>query len=277
MSSVGTAHRINSSSKTPVSLDQMDRHPDFPAASDYDSPCAIAAYVLLVEDFTVDDNVSNGEGAITWCWKETASQMSKHPSTSIYDPKNCWIKYNDAACAILEESFQVQGKTGACSPSSGHVVDFATMKQRKVSTGWEREVQRLVGANSNTTPSVVWCWEETACRVPNHAASQIVGDPKDCMVRYDQVANDALERTYQSQDGTGECTPVPGYTVNFDCMMQTKIATGYQRKVHRMDEPEAMEQATAGVRGPKIVNSTSGHKPFFKRLLSRRSSDSQKN
>jgi hypothetical protein len=80
-------------------------------ASDSDSPRAIAAHVLLVEDLTVDDNVSNGKGAVTWCWKETASQMSKHPSSLIYgDPKQYWIKYDDAACAILEESFQVQGE-----------------------------------------------------------------------------------------------------------------------------------------------------------------------
>jgi hypothetical protein len=150
------------------------------------------------------------------------------------------------------------------------------MKQGKLSTGFEREIHRLVGANSNTKPSVVWCWEEPSCRIPSHAACQIVGDPKDCLVRYDQASNDALEVRYQSQDGRGDCTPMPGYTVNFDCMTQTKIATGFQRKVHRLNEPEARQQATAWIRGPKVVNPTSGHKPFFKRVLSRRRLDSQK-
>jgi hypothetical protein len=188
-------------------------------------------------DFSIGQGAGNGA---TWCWKETPNQMSKHLMTAIYgDPTDCWIKYDDAANPFLESSFQ-DGR-GHCSPSSGYEVDFRTMKQRKVSTGFEREVQRFVVANttSTTESSAVWCWEETPQHMSNHPSYQIVGDPQDCLVRYNQASNDALERTYQSQNGRGNCTPMPGYMVDLERMIQTKIATGFERNVQRLEESEA--------------------------------------
>jgi hypothetical protein len=93
-----------------------------------------------------------------WCWQETDTQMSMHHAESFYgDPANCWIKYDDDTNAELESAFQTQGKKGECSPSDGYTVNFETMKQTKISTGFHRDVQRVdplynVFANTPWTP-----------------------------------------------------------------------------------------------------------------------------
>ena len=78
-----------------------------------------------------------------WVWKETESQMSNHPAASILgDPKHCWIKYDATATAKLENAFHTPGQDIE-SPIDGYTVNFATMKQTKLATGYERDVQRF--------------------------------------------------------------------------------------------------------------------------------------
>ena len=70
--------------------------------------------------------------------------MKKHTPESIYgNPTNCWIKYDDSTSNKLESAFQRTNKIGVFSPSSGYVVNFATMKQTKETTGYQREVLRV--------------------------------------------------------------------------------------------------------------------------------------
>jgi hypothetical protein len=79
-----------------------------------------------------------------------------------------------------------------------------------------------------------WQWQETPSRMPNHDPASVVGDPKDCWIRYDAATNRILETKFLSQNRKGSCT-LPGnvYEVEFVSMQQTKLATGYQRKVKR--------------------------------------------
>ena len=74
--------------------------------------------------------------------------MYKHKSESIYgDPADCWIKYDVSASNKLESAYQAN-REGQCSPSSGYMVNFVTMKQIKESTGYQRDVQRLAEASN---------------------------------------------------------------------------------------------------------------------------------
>lgn len=79
---------------------------------------------------------------IQWCWKETASCMHQHDPANIVDFSDCWIKYNDEANNKLEAAYN-EGKP-KFSPMDGYIVDFGSMTQTKVATGFKREVQRLV-------------------------------------------------------------------------------------------------------------------------------------
>ncbi|CAJ1945284.1 unnamed protein product [Cylindrotheca closterium] len=71
--------------------------------------------------------------------------------------------------------------------------------------------------------------------MPQHDPSKIMGDPKDCWIRYDSEPNQTLEQAYRSQNGTGRCTPMTHYTIDFELMLQRKITTGYTRRVCRFD------------------------------------------
>jgi hypothetical protein len=89
---------------------------------------------------------ANAEMKVRWCWKETPARVPNHPASSIIgDPANCWIAYDDQANRTLEDAytFYQRGK-GKCQPQLGYTVDFDTMKQTKILTGYERGVQRVV-------------------------------------------------------------------------------------------------------------------------------------
>jgi hypothetical protein len=212
------------------------------------------AHAVLVQDITNDksdirSDVERGSNSeVRWCWRETKSQMGKHSSTEIFgDPKECWIAYDDYSNSTLEEAFCVYGGEGTCSPSSGYVVDFTTMTQKKTATGYVREVKRLANdasSSTSTNPNVIWCWEETPSQMSSHSVDQIVGNPSDCWIRYNEAAIDALESAYQAQGRRGDCTPTPGYKVSFESMTQTKNATGFQRNVKRLCKNEISRSIT---------------------------------
>ena len=218
----------------------------------------VAAAAAESRDDVMEDHFMNGSpsedneedmATMVWCWKETRSQMNKHPPTSIVgDPKDCWIQYDQESKQKLEKSFRLQKEIGYCSPSNGYIVDFASMTQKKVSTGYVREVQRIMvdstSQQQQEQSKVLWCWEETPCQMSSHPVDEVVGDPNDCWILYDAMSNDKLEQAYQSQNGCGTCSPnIPGYVVDFDRMIQTKTATGFRRKVRRILKDET-EEAT---------------------------------
>jgi hypothetical protein len=59
-------------------------------------------------------------------------------------------------------------------------------------------------------------------------------------MKYDDDKNDKLESAYQLQGKKGSCSPLPGYIVDFDEMIQTKVATGFERAVQRMVENDGI-------------------------------------
>lgn len=100
---------------------------------------------------------------------------------------------------------------------------------------------RLVGIQgaSSTSPSsdaqIMWCWKETPSQMPSHPDDSIVGNRADCWIKYDSLSNALLESAFIAQEGAGECSPIPGYNVNFSTMKQIKMSTGFERKVKRVD------------------------------------------
>ena len=100
---------------------------------------------------------------VIWCWRETISQMKRHSLDEIVgDPKDCWIAYGHNETNILEGEYQVQNTNHPCSLGNGYVVDLLTMKQRKVSTGYERDVQRLDNRTKANRPSL-----QRPCNTPS--------------------------------------------------------------------------------------------------------------
>ena len=93
--------------------------------------------------------------AVVWCWQETPRRVSGHNPASIFgSPKDGMIKYDAAACVKLETAFQLQRGTGSCSPSEGYTVDFGSMQQTKIASGYKRTVTReYVTMNQYIPPS----------------------------------------------------------------------------------------------------------------------------
>ena len=180
------------------------------------------------------DAVVTSKATNIWCWKETHRKMSMHsPKQIIGDPDNCWVKYDEQASAKLEAAYLAQKGRGTCSPVGGYTVDFAAMKQRKDSTGYLRDVQRVAAGSTTVATPNVWCWQETKARISRHPSSSIVGNPADCWVKYDGAASAIIESAHQAQHGKGTCSPISGYTVDFATMKQVKDSTGYERNICR--------------------------------------------
>ncbi|KAG7343120.1 glycine-rich domain containing protein [Nitzschia inconspicua] len=87
---------------------------------------------------------------VIWCWRETPAQMNKHSRPEIFGhPKDCWICYSSHDNASLEAAYQQYGNKHQVIIGNGkYKVDFSTMKQSNVKTGFEREVKRFVKKNT---------------------------------------------------------------------------------------------------------------------------------
>lgn len=89
---------------------------------------------------------------VHWCWKETDSQMHQHDASKVYgDPNDCWILYDGEQTKLLEAAYSKKIKE--CSPLTGYSVDIEKMIQRKVSTGFERDVLRVVENETSDSSS----------------------------------------------------------------------------------------------------------------------------
>mmetsp|Transcript_24528 Transcript_24528/g.60146 ORF Transcript_24528/g.60146 Transcript_24528/m.60146 type:complete len:395 (+) Transcript_24528:1273-2457(+) len=105
----------------------------------------------------VKSALDESESPKLWCWQETRSHMGQHFASAIYgNPSDCWIKYDDTANSILESAYQAQGANGEVSPSGGYVVNFSTMKQTKIATGFKRNVQRVDGDLEEVNANPYW-------------------------------------------------------------------------------------------------------------------------
>jgi Glycine-rich domain-containing protein-like/WWE domain len=87
---------------------------------------------------------------VIWCWRETKSQMKKHPPTEIVGhPNDCWIRFSPRDNETLEAAFQQYGGSHRVAIGNGNYeVEFSTMKQTRVKTGYKREVKRCVETSS---------------------------------------------------------------------------------------------------------------------------------
>ena len=194
---------------------------------------------------------------VVWCWKETPHLVSSHKATDIVSyPKDGWIKYGTGANNKLEAAFQAQGGTGTCDPQVGYRVDFNTMQQSKISSGYERQVQRLVETDNDalqeTAPSssniaassssMIWCWKETDSQMSKHSKTEIFGNVTNCWIKYEDKDTAKLEAKYLSCSGKGNCTLQKSYVVKFSTMKQINQSTGYMRDVLRVDSNDDLSR-----------------------------------
>jgi hypothetical protein len=96
-------------------------------------------------------------------------------------------------------------------------------------------------------PKVQWCWQETSHLISNHAPDTIVGEPVYGWIKYDNDSNTILEVAFQKQDKRGQFSPLPGYVVDFNTMIQTKTATGFRRGVQRLVDTSSVPQQDQNV------------------------------
>jgi poly [ADP-ribose] polymerase 10/14/15 len=96
----------------------------------------------------------------------------------------------------------------------------------------------LMLSSSTSIPNrskVQWCWEETpGAPMKRHHPDEIMGDPKNCWIKYDDITNDIIEAAYQQQEGKGRVT-IGEYEVDFGTALQCKISTGFQRMIVRSE------------------------------------------
>ena len=158
--------------------------------------------------------------------------------------------------------------TTVCQPLPGYTVDWHTLQQTNTTTGYQRPVQRV-----EETIVWCWQETPSQMGLHRSASSSsIVGDPADCWIRYDEASTEQLELAYrlfknvktteqekptsrgptllraiQKKIGGGGggnnnnernniCALTIGrheYTVDLETLQQTKVATGFQRKVQR--------------------------------------------
>ena len=82
-----------------------------------------------------------------------------------------------------------------------------------------------------------WMWQETPGYIGNHDACQIYGDQRDLWILYDDKSTAKLEDAYKR--GKAKASPLPGYEVDFKTFMQTKLTTGFTRKVQRVADGDS--------------------------------------
>ncbi|CAJ1958166.1 unnamed protein product [Cylindrotheca closterium] len=96
--------------------------------------------------------------------------------------------------------------------------------------------------------TVQWCWKETSFAMDRHHPDQVVGDVKDCWIKYSDEANAVLEAAFQQQGWKGSVSPLSGYLVDFSSMTQTKQQTGFTREVQRL--VDTSNSSTGGSNDP---------------------------
>ncbi|KAG7364268.1 taurine ABC transporter periplasmic ligand binding protein [Nitzschia inconspicua] len=130
------------------------------------------------------------------------------------------------------------------------IVGMRTASTEYIPLADKAEVERLqsstlfVSSEGQCVPQVMWCWQETSDRVQLHDPDEIVGDPAGGFIRYSAHATTKLETAFEHQNERGVCSPIPGYTVNFEKMVQTKDSTGFRRIVKRVPGSRPKDQSS---------------------------------
>lgn len=171
-------------------------------------------------------NDHNDSTLIVWCWKESSRQMHRHAESTILGGGN-WIKYDVASRRALEAAYQSNCR-GSCQPNSQCTVDFQSMIQQNLATGFQRKVVRV--DLRQAVADFVWCWQESPSRIHKHKYSTIVDH---CWIKYEERLSKRLETAFQIE-GVTECTLLDDDVVDFETMRMTNICTGRQCNVRKM-------------------------------------------
>lgn len=96
---------------------------------------------------------SESQQEVTWLWRETKIRMNRHDTNSVYgDPSDCWVRYDEKSARLLEASYQAQNATGKCETVGKYSVDFGLMRQTNTSTGFQRQVRRVLTTSIPVKP-----------------------------------------------------------------------------------------------------------------------------
>ena len=111
---------------------------------------------------TLVEGSNSYDPSAIWCWKETPGRMSSHdPSEVLGDGSDCWIKYKSSTTQELE-SVYTAGGADVLDLGNGYSVNFKTMKQTKISSGYERDIKRHTETiDCQIVKPAIWCWRET--------------------------------------------------------------------------------------------------------------------
>jgi hypothetical protein len=123
------------------------------------------------------------------------------------------------------------GTSGVLAPGlMKGLITLSFAKKKKDPTDKKKQ-----GKGIPTQQEAIWLWRESTTRMSRHSSDAIVGDPKDCWVRYDEESAALLEASYKAQNGIGECSPNSKYTVDFGLMLQINVSTRFPREVRRLE------------------------------------------
>lgn len=138
----------------------------------------------------------------------------------------------------------------------------STKIQQSVMESGRNAIGGLVPMEPPPKSNVQWCWKETSHMMDNHPQDMIVGNPKDCWVKYDAGQNLKLEDCYQDyikkiSSKKRFISPIGymvlnGYKIDFESMTQTKEATGFQRDVIRVEQVVSVAQDVVSEEAKKI-------------------------
>mmetsp|Transcript_12876 Transcript_12876/g.22460 ORF Transcript_12876/g.22460 Transcript_12876/m.22460 type:complete len:584 (-) Transcript_12876:1460-3211(-) len=90
---------------------------------------------------------NDNKPTVVWCWQETDVRLKLHEDDMIFDPAECYIKYDDKTTAALEKSFAKKGTAEKGTMSilnKKYTVDFDAMIQTNNLTQWQRPIKRVV-------------------------------------------------------------------------------------------------------------------------------------
>jgi len=156
---------------------------------------------------------------IIWQWSDN-SGFADYDATTIGIVESAYQQYlAGQAPATLTLSHGFFGSQG------GYILDFSQMVQTKKATNFQRQIRRVTASQKKKLTvkydGPAWEWKDNKWTL------------------YDDQTSDILERAYKSKQGQCKLTHGffsrgGGYIVDFSNWTQTRVSTGYARKVRRV-------------------------------------------
>jgi serine/threonine protein kinase len=173
-----------------------------------------------------DGDSERGESESVFESSESESESNEEPAAVVWEWKDDsgYVKYDENTCLRLESGLQKGQATVRLDTGRGYTVNVNTMEQKNNASGFVRKVRRL-GSQQKVHRDVTWQWKDD-----------------DGFKAYDDKTRDMIEAAFQRGDPSlklthGFFSSPGGYQIDFSWMTQTKVATGFVRKLQREGPP----------------------------------------